>query len=1545
MRLASALGALWFCLAGGAHAAAQRVEVLSLVDPSLRPVASPNSGSFTGFNRHDLHSADARFVLIETQATNLDRTVDDINGDSDVYLLDTATQALVLVSHRAGAAGVAANAASRAVALSRDGNRALFASAATDLLAGQVEGNAGFDLFLFDRASGQTQLVSRRLPGATATPDGESSDGFLDATGQRVVFRTAATNLIPGVVDTNAADDTYLFDLSGPSPVLRLLSSNAGAPSQAGSARSIPLDISRDGQRIAMLSGANAMVAGQTGTGDQLYLLDRFGTRRMVTHAAGNATQGGNLASGDAHFSGDGRWLVLGSRASDLVAGVTDTNSLFDIFLHDCVADATTLVTSSAASATTTGNQGGNATAFVNDDGTRIAFASNASNLLAGVTDNNAGASDIFVQETATRARTLVSFREGTTATASGASNLLGFDDAGRHVLFESSAPDLLAGQVDGASSRHLFLFALDGVDNTLVSRRHDAPLTATATGISNGRLTAAGDAVLFSGPDELDASDDNANTDPFVFRNGANTRLLRPDPTVDNTMSDGGSTVMPGAIDDFGRRVAFTSTSQRVMPGLSGPSAQQLFVRDRADGSVRLATHTPAGSGVRSGGALGAHALSGDGEFLAFISSATDLAGATVSGGNAQLYLWNRATGEVILASHAAGTPGVAGNGAVVGQPRITPDGRFVAYLSGAGNLVAGQSGATSDNLFLYDRVANANTLASYAAGTPAQGAGSVGAQFDLSDDGALLGFSTLSPSVAQGVADTNGTSDVFLYVRASGANLPVSRSRSSARMALGGSSDADLSADGSHVVFRSLSNELLPGAPTSGTTSDVYLWQRSDDSVRLVSHNAGNAAQPANAGSLAAQLSDDGSRIVFHSVATDLVPGFTSPHGLNSLFLFEAASGNVALLGHAAGNDAQSANAEVLFTTLAGGGTHAAFLSRASNLVSNQVDAGGAADVFLVDLATREVFLASHRLGEPRVAALPNTGAFAVAPAISRNGLVAGFGTRGDDLARHDVGLFDAFAYVHDEPTRAAIAGVEPSSVRVGEPYVVTVDIEASRGPATGRVVVDDGAASCSFDLAVADAGHGSCTLASASPGARTLQASFTPGAGFAPSRATRALTVLPPAQSDVSLALLAPAGVAPGDAFEVTVMLANAGPDRNGPVAVDFSGLPDVISSAGSGWTCAPATPLRCVLDVLAVGTGAPLTLRLQAPPADATLSLQATASSALADPDASDNQAGATVQVDAAPRITQVAPATGSTEGGYPLQVSGSNFGAASGSVDLGTLPCAVTVWTPTQIVCTVPPGAGVRDVRVVQATTVLDRATFSAFAYAPPALAAIAPAVGSADGNYDLTLDGGNFGAQGASVSIGGADCGNVRHDAAQPHRRLRCPVPPGTGGNLAVVVTQSGQSSDGGARFAYAAILSDLLIAKDSTRTEVFARNVDEWTLLVSNLGPDPATGARVLDALPAHLGSVSWTCTGFAGAACRSAAGLGNIDVLLDLPVGGSALFQVSARIPRAPLVDVVNIASVGAPAGQGDPVPANNTDTEVDPMGTVFFDDFELD
>ncbi len=130
----------------------------------------------------------------------------------------------------------------------------------------------------------------------------------------------------------------------------------------------------------------------------------------------------------------------------------------------------------------------------------------------------------------------------------------------------------------------------------------------------------------------------------------------------------------------------------------------------------------------------------------------------------------------------------------------------------------------------------------------------------------------------------------------------------------------------------------------------------------------------------------------------------------------------------------------------------------------------------------------------------------------------------------------------------------------------------------------------------------------------------------------------------------------------------------------------------------------------------------------------------------------------------------------------------------------------------------------------------------------------------------------------------------------------------------------------------------DLFIVK----TGRYIPNGVVWTLNVANAGPGVANGATVIDNLPASVTGATWTCTGASGGSCSAASGSGSINSPVNLPVGGSVVFTITATLVDPNAATVVNTASVVAPMGITDTFEANNTST-LDLTVALFGNGFE--
>jgi Tol biopolymer transport system component len=155
-------------------------------------------------------SADGRFVLFQSDATNV--VVHDQNRASDIFIRDLQTETTLLISvNRAGNA--TANGQSELAAMSSDARYVVFRSVATDLTAEITAGQT--NVFLRDVWAGTTRLLSQNLAGPLGGSE-RSRAVTISADGALVLFQSAAPELVRG--DFNETHDLFLLAQSVPAP-------------------------------------------------------------------------------------------------------------------------------------------------------------------------------------------------------------------------------------------------------------------------------------------------------------------------------------------------------------------------------------------------------------------------------------------------------------------------------------------------------------------------------------------------------------------------------------------------------------------------------------------------------------------------------------------------------------------------------------------------------------------------------------------------------------------------------------------------------------------------------------------------------------------------------------------------------------------------------------------------------------------------------------------------------------------------------------------------------------------------------------------------------------------------------------------------------------------------------------------------------------------------------------------------------------------------------------------------------------------------------
>ena len=447
--------------------------------------------------------------------------------------------------------------------------------------------------------------------------------------------------------------------------------------------------------------------------------------------------------------------------------------------------------------------------------------------------------------------------------------------------------------------------------------------VTETRTYDAAGRVTT----IAAAGPSGALTSlaytyDPAGNLSAVASETGSAADTTRDSTATDGSQGDGASN--QAAISADGRWVAFTSGATNLVAGDTN-SATDVFVRDRLTGATQRVSVSS--TGAQADGASELPTISADGRYVAFRSLADNLVSGDTNG-TWDIFVHDRATG--ITERVSVSSSGGQGTG-TSRDPRVSADGRYVAFASTSANLVAGDTNGAQD-IFVHDRLAGTTALVSV------DSAGSLGNADSynpsLGADGQLIVFDSIATNLVAG--DTNGARDVFARDLTAGTTTRLSVD-SFGTQANGDSSRARISADGSLVVFTSSATNLV-GGDTNGR-SDIFLRDLGASTTSRVDLRPGGGQTHYN--SDFAAISPDGGTIAYYSTDTGLISGDTN--GVGDVFVLDRTSGTTSRVSvDSAGTQGNGASSN---PALADGGA-VAFESDASNLVTG--DTNAATDVF---------------------------------------------------------------------------------------------------------------------------------------------------------------------------------------------------------------------------------------------------------------------------------------------------------------------------------------------------------------------------------------------------------------------------------------------------------------------------------------------------------------------------------------------------------------------------------------------------------------------
>jgi hypothetical protein len=321
---------------------------------------------------------------------------------------------------------------------SATGRYITFDSEATNLVPGDTNGVE--DVFVRDLAAGTTERVSVASDGTPG--NGQSSSPKISRDGRVVVFKSDASNLVPG--DTNGVTDVFVHDRIAHTTVRVSVASNGTQSNAASSVNDTP-NIDGDGQVAVFTSGATNLVAGDTNDTSDTFTHDLLTGRTELTNVASDGTHGNGFAGGNASISNDGRYVAFDSASDNLVPG---PGAVIGVYVHDRATGHTERV-DIASNGAQANNNALDLGTWISGNGRYVTFRSFATNLVPGDTN---GTTDVFVHDRRTGRTERVSVASNG-AQAHGEQDThvsdASISDDGRVVLFDSFATDLVPGDTN----------------------------------------------------------------------------------------------------------------------------------------------------------------------------------------------------------------------------------------------------------------------------------------------------------------------------------------------------------------------------------------------------------------------------------------------------------------------------------------------------------------------------------------------------------------------------------------------------------------------------------------------------------------------------------------------------------------------------------------------------------------------------------------------------------------------------------------------------------------------------------------------------------------------------------------------------------------------------------------------------------------------------------------------------------------------------------------------------------------------------------------
>ncbi|MCE1247865.1 MAG: hypothetical protein LWY06_14580 [Firmicutes bacterium] len=350
---------------------------------TLRIISKSNGGQIgNGNSNYPFISGDGKTVAFSSGATNLPEPGTDVNGKSDIFIINLENNTMGLITTDNSNPTASANGDSSNPSLSYDGTKVVYQSFATNLTpSGQVTNGSLTSVFMtiIDKSgvkptAASTQLISNAygmiIPKQCA---GQASYPKISGDGMKIAYNTYATDSVSsGLMPGGTVYEVILCDLQKSIDSRAMLVSQKGGSASSGGAK-VPC-INYDGTKIAFMASGSTL--GGMNNRD-VYWWDN-GTIILVS---GLSSGGSSISCDSPNIDKAGRYVCFETNGAFLPE---DTNASRDVYVWDSQTLTYTIISVDSNGNLSETTSGGSGLPFISPDGNYVTFYSYAKNLAQG---------------------------------------------------------------------------------------------------------------------------------------------------------------------------------------------------------------------------------------------------------------------------------------------------------------------------------------------------------------------------------------------------------------------------------------------------------------------------------------------------------------------------------------------------------------------------------------------------------------------------------------------------------------------------------------------------------------------------------------------------------------------------------------------------------------------------------------------------------------------------------------------------------------------------------------------------------------------------------------------------------------------------------------------------------------------------------------------------------------------------------------------------------------------------------------------------------